>query len=274
MNLVARERCPVCGGAPAEIGTVPTLNSQSPVRVRLLACADCGHWWHTPVPAQDELIDLYRASSPFVVTANAAEQYQQRVHDDAFLPYIERFLSNGAGARVLEIGAGGGQLVRELRRRGYTAYGVEPARWNPDEGLVDSLADLPEGLRFDVIILQDVLEHLFDPGTILSELRAHAAGGARLFCSVPCSDSRPARRYGVRWSMVLPFGHLHYYSFASARELLRRSGWETLDARLVRSASLWRLAAHFRVRTLAYEIVKGGRDQLYIGAGLAESAAS
>jgi SAM-dependent methyltransferase len=266
MNLISRERCPICSAQSKEIGTARTLNPDSPLAVGLLACVACGHWWHTPVPAQDELLRLYRDQSPFVVTPNAQENYQQRehrIHEDDFLGYMNRFVDGGPESAYLEIGAGGGQMVREFRRRGAAAYGVEPAGWNPQEGIVEAMAELPSGLQFDIIVLQDVLEHLFDPRQMLAGLHEYAAEGATLFGSVPCSDSRPARRYGARWSMILPFGHLHYYSIESARETLRQSGWELLHVRRARSVRMGRLVAQLRLRELAYGLLKGGRDQLY-----------
>jgi SAM-dependent methyltransferase len=264
MNLIARERCPICSGAPRAIGVAPTLNRA--MTAQLFACVDCGHWWHTPVPDQDELLALYRTHSPFVVTPNAQEHYREKLHEDDFLRYLDARLHGARDAAYLEIGAGGGQLVRDFRRRGLVAYGVEPAQWSPQEGIVETLADLPEGVRFGIIVLQDVLEHLFDPLEMLAGLQRYAEKGARLFCSVPCSDSGPARRYGARWSMVLPFGHLHYFSERSAREALRRCGWETLDARRARTVPLSRLALRLRLRETAYELVKGGKDQLYVSA--------
>jgi SAM-dependent methyltransferase len=267
MNLVARERCPVCSARSTDIGATRTLNQDSSLEVRLLACVDCGHWWHTPAPAQDDLLALYRANSPFVVTPNAKEHYQQRehrIHEDDFLAYMNRFVDGGPGSAYLEIGSGGGQMVREFCRRGAAAYGVEPAGWNPQDGIVETLTDLPPGLQFDIIVLQDVIEHLFDPLQILVRLHEYAAKGAHLFCSVPCSDSSPARRYGVRWNMILPFGHLHYFSLESARETLRRSGWEMLDARRARPVQMRRLVVRLRLREIAYGLLKGGKDQLYV----------
>lgn len=271
MNLVARRQCPICSGPPVAIGQSRTLNEDSALQVQLLSCAECGHWWHTPVPSQEELLALYREASPFVVTPNAKEQYEHKRHDDDFLGYMERFLRGAAARTYLEIGAGGGQMVQHFRSRGLTAYGVEPAGWNPQEGIVETIDDLPSGMRFDVVVLQDVLEHLWDPVAMLEIVRRHAAPDAWLFCSVPCSDSGPARRYGARWGMVVPFGHLHYFSKRSAGGALRLSGWEMLDARLSRTVPLWRLAMQVRLRETAYQLIKGGKDQLFFCARRAVS---
>jgi SAM-dependent methyltransferase len=155
-------------------------------------------------------------------------------------------------------------MVREFRRRGLVAYGVEPAGWNPEEGIVDTLDHLPPGMRFDIIILQDVLEHLFDAVQMLRDLHRYAAKGAHLFCSVPASDSWPARRYKARWSMILPFGHLQYFSKRSAREALRLGGWQMRNATRASTTPLPNLLAELRFREIIYSLLKGGRDQLYV----------
>jgi hypothetical protein len=93
-----------------------------------------------------------------------------------------------------------------------------------------------------------------------------AVDAGRLFASFPCSESRPARRFVTQWSMVRPYGHVNYFSKESARRLCARAGWHAEDQRLSRIQPLLETIARGQWRSLAYEIVKGGRDQLFIGA--------
>src|SRR3954464_11955021 len=99
--------------------------------------------------------------------------------------------------RALDIGCGEGAVGRELLNQGATSvHGVEIF---PDAAKVAQEAytgvavapvevaltgdELPP--QFDTILCYGVLEHLADPGLILSLLRERAAPGAHLHVSVP-----------------------------------------------------------------------------------------
>ena len=116
----------------------------------------------------------------------------------------------GPGGRVLDVGCGGGFLLEELARRGYSGVGidlspesVEIARTRlADIGAADRLGaqvgrayEPPEG-PFDLVCLTDVLEHLEDPRGCLRALREQMAPGALLVISTPNRRSLPGAR---RW---------------------------------------------------------------------------
>ncbi|MEZ4248306.1 MAG: methyltransferase [Polyangiales bacterium] len=103
-------------------------------------------------------------------------------------------LDHLAEGRLLDVGAGDGHvtaalapLVRDvvttetsggmakrLRKRGWQCHEVDLA-----------LRTLPEGERFDLVALLNVLDRTSRPLTLLENLRALAAPDARLLCAVP-----------------------------------------------------------------------------------------
>lgn len=116
----------------------------------------------------------------------------------------------GSGGRVLDVGCGGGFLLEELARRGYSGVGidlspesVDIARTRlTDIGAADRLTaqvgsayEPPEG-TYDLITLTDVLEHLEDPRACLRALRGNLAPGGLLVISTPNRRSLPGAR---RW---------------------------------------------------------------------------
>lgn len=273
MDLQLRnvDDCPICGERSRRIAKTKTINAASGEEVDLLKCVGCSHWWHSPMPSQVALSSLYASESSYVLGPNAKESYASDTNSDSpFRRFVLGACEPSNGLNYLEIGPGGGELMREFRRRGYQSLGVDPGQWVPDSQIMSSIDDLPTAMRFSIFVLQDVLEHVVAPIDLLRDLRSRAAPRARLFFSVPWSESRPARLLRARWPMVRPFGHLHYFSHDSAHVLLARSGW--YHERMIMSATTPVLESmlRFELKSVIYYAVKGGKDQLFVSGRMSE----
>ncbi len=120
-----------------------------------------------------------------------------------------------AGARVLDIGAGGGEVVYVLRRFGFEVRGLEPdeayARHAREAlgvpvqtGFVQDVS-FPPG-SFDAITMYHALEHVEDPVGVLTVATGWLAEQGVLLVEVPNIEARsvhPAHR----------FHFAHFYSF-------------------------------------------------------------
>ena len=145
--------------------------------------------------------------------------------------------------RVLDVGCGQGGANEHLRAAGaMEIVGIEvlpeaAARAAERYDRIE-VGDAQEALQrlqgpFDTILCYDVLEHLIDPGAVLSRLRALALPRAQLHISVP-----NARHYSLVRDLVFrgTFGyaewghrdatHLRWFTRRDMRDLLRESGWE------------------------------------------------
>jgi SAM-dependent methyltransferase len=268
MQLADLADCPICKGAHVCIGNVPTICPTSGTRLDLRACKKCGHWWHSPVPDQATLLDMYASGSPYVVGPDSASFLADSKPMDSFDRFALRIMGTLKPARYLEIGAGGGQMMRRARSMGFDCYGVDPGQRIREPAIKRSLDEFPEELTFSVFLLKDVIEHVLDPLALLRHLRKRAESNAIAIASFPCCDSKPARRLGTRWSMIRPYGHLHYFSRRSAFELFTRAEWKIEAEYLARVQTVWQLASRFKVRALAYQMLGGGPDQLHVHASI------
>lgn len=129
---------------------------------------------------------------------------------------------------ILDFGCGQGELVCSLRERGYTAYGFDiynslgsHCQDKPWFSFSDSKRhgfkleetfSMPyESNSFDMIISQEVLEHVMDPEPVLCEIaRVLRPGGVSI-------NLYPPRFCPVEGHINVPYGHLivhrWYYRF-------------------------------------------------------------
>jgi SAM-dependent methyltransferase len=141
---------------------------------------------------------------------------------------LERFCP--APARLLDVGAGIGLLVREAERRGYSATGIEPSRWLADRararGLDVHRGVLPHsniGGPFDAVCLIDVIEHVPDPVGLLRAIRAKTAANARIVIVTPDVGSLMARVMGRKW-WHFRVAHIGYFDRVTLARACREAG--------------------------------------------------
>ena len=213
---VASDPCPLCLRVHALVVSEQDGKTGEPLRV--VACATCGFVRQDPLPDPRALADFYRERYR-VAYKGVSRPKLKHVWRAASLA-LERcaFLSDHAlaGARVLDVGAGGGEFVSLLSRRGYQATGIEPNRGYAEfarecygiDVRVGVLEDFEaDEVGHDAITLFHVLEHVADPVATLRELRRRLVPGGTLVVEVP----------NVEYLRCAPTNmffraHVHYFS--------------------------------------------------------------
>ncbi len=130
--------------------------------------------------------------------------------------FVERVAEMCApGARILDFGCGSGTVVRMLRNAGFDAYGVD-VRWEgadfPDLTKLplaqaghlryyDAGGTLPFDERFDLIISNQVIEHVEDLGAAVAAMGSVLASGGRLYHHYPTKIALREPHLGI------PFAH-------------------------------------------------------------------
>lgn len=147
---------------------------------------------------------------------------------------------------VLDVGCSTGENGRFLQERlGYRVTGVELDQVMAEAAApklaavhvadlnARRLRDVVDGASFDVILFGDVLEHLIDPWTALSDARAALRDGGRVVVSAPnvCHWSTIAdlllfRRWAYRDRGIHDRTHLRFFTRKNLVELYAGCGFE------------------------------------------------
>lgn len=97
--------------------------------------------------------------------------------------------NKGKGKKVLELGPGTGELLIELKKRGFDVHGVDI---NPISKFDLNIKkwDINQGLpfknnSFDVVVALEVIEHTFDPFFVMKEIARVLKHGGYAIISMP-----------------------------------------------------------------------------------------
>ncbi|HTS20725.1 MAG TPA: class I SAM-dependent methyltransferase [Casimicrobiaceae bacterium] len=172
--------------------------------------------------------------------------YDPQYHDNARIE-IASFITEAPGL-VLDVGCGGGATGRLLKEKfpGIRVVGIESnpqaaahARQFLDEVIVEPIdgVSLDEHLdeRVALVLMLDVLEHLYDPWRSLVKVHSWLDPATRVLASVPnirnlaTLDDLAGGRWEYGPNGVLDITHLRFFTKASLRELFEETGYDVLD---------------------------------------------
>jgi SAM-dependent methyltransferase len=166
----------------------------------------------------------------------------RRRNFEILLDRMEGFTSL-AGARVLEVGAAKGWFLTIAKARGACASGIEPDSQNAahcrDQGLLVETGFFPADLKasspYDIIVFNDVFEHLPMPATLPNVIERLLKPGGCLVVNLPSSDGffyrvaealdqcrlqSPLERL---WQKDFPSPHLSYFNRRNLRQLVEKN---------------------------------------------------
>lgn len=233
--------CPICGPRSGRLWTRDGGWS-------VARCGGCGLLMTTPRPSAAVLDAIYASASYY-------ESHGMGPGDEgAWIERARGILASLASRprRVLDMGAGQGELVRAFRSLGLEADGVEPSGPGRDaarrlRGVALAPALPPRPGRYDLVTFVHSLEHLPDPVAALREVVSHLAPGGRIFVEVPHARSvemwRPTWRRRI---LGLP-AHLYHFVPESLARVVERAGLRVVEVRLSNPDALeWALGLRAR----------------------------
>jgi len=131
-------------------------------------------------------------------------QWQYEIARDWIIPFIEEVVPISSGAKILEIGCAEAGVLSAFLEQGLPCVGIEfnensvilaneylaneikSGQANIISSNIYDIEPSPEnGYQFDLIILKDVIEHIFEQEKFLAHLKKFLNPGGRVFFGFP-----------------------------------------------------------------------------------------
>ena len=261
MKLTAIDRCPLCQSRHIALfkkgSVVPEMISAADFKITdshygsrwtFFSCRNCDFVFANPAPAQGAIKEFYAAL--------ADEEYSQEDEGRGrnFSTILGRLGQFAApGSRLLDVGAASGIFLNLARNAGYKVAGIEPSaalvadaeKLYGLELFCGTVEQFSAGEKFAAITLLDVLEHVTDPGALLTAANGFLAPGGMLVIVTPDIGSLAARVMGGRW-WHYRVAHLNFFNRRSLDWLLEKHGF----AIVLRKRFAWNFSAYYLVTRL------------------------
>jgi len=227
----------------------------APGRWNLKKCSnsECGLVWMDPMPIEEDIGKAYETYYTHEeeetngrngnVKKTICRQFLRKLYvlfrfftglDRQWRRVYMMYLDHIKPGRLLEVGCGNGQRLSLFQSRGWMVEGQEVDQEAAIQvynrfgikvylGKVQNL-DLRE-TTYDAIIMNHVIEHVYDPVGLLKECRRLLKPGGLLVAITPNIESRGHRIFSFCWRGLEPPRHLRLYSVTTLKRVAQQSGF-------------------------------------------------
>ncbi len=211
-------------------GTHPVINY----------CKNCDFYYYLNLPKDEELNKMY-ASGRFLYdedTRNRAEREKINVLTGLVRRLI-KLASRSENITLLDFGSGAGVLAKIAAKEGLNVTAYEPSlernTVNQEDGIIfTNKLDSINAYKYDIIILNQVLEHVKSPSEVLRTLVKLSHSNSLIYVSVPNinHDLKNDKVWdewpfdGLRTHIMAPFEHLNGFTPKSFNKALKLAGLE------------------------------------------------
>lgn len=228
--------CLLCGSENRQL----LFNTILPVS----RCNDCGFVYTSSQPKSVAMSSVYPLNymphHPKPVRGHLRGRFRALLR-----PYLggTEYLIRPPG-RLLDIGCGAGDLLREMALKGWNVHGVELVQTSAEIaakygeivcGSWEAAIERWPPHSFDLITMIHSLEHLHDPLRAVQTLRTLLRHDGRIIIEVPSVKGLFTRLRGAPY-YGLPY-HLSHFTPSTLKRLLRQSGYRVVRQRYVFSPS-------------------------------------
>lgn len=218
-NLV--KEAPAADSVLVAVGVEESLNT--------VVCRQCGWVFKPEIFSGSQMKALYGL-------LGGAESYrldtitQNILRSTELCSWLDRIIGlSGSRRAVLDVGGGVGQVSKALAESGHEVTILDlvinqPLHKNMKciEGTLQSMQD---GIRYDLILMNHVLEHVWTPSEMLKQAKERLNAGGYIYVEVPFELYTPI----IRRRLGDPC-HVGYFTLNTLKDFLTKTGLRVIKA--------------------------------------------
>ena len=148
---------------------------------------------------------------------------------------IEKIKNLSGIKKIIDFGCGAGFLLSALEKK-FHLFGIENninavdyAKQFAKVYQKDLNKSFDLNIKFDLVVIYHVIEHLNNPGTCMKNIRKHLKKNKFLLIGTPDFDSAMARFFGNNFRLLHDKTHISLFSVDSLSRFLRDNGFKILS---------------------------------------------
>lgn len=228
MALESVNTCPTCNGTTFEPFEQCKDFTSSQEKFSIVKCQTCGLLITSPRPDSNSIGKYYQSESYISHTnssKNLIDILYKTVRSFTLRWKLNLIHSQKSKGKILDYGCGTGEFLATCKKANWDCYGVEPsaaARKKATEltnlHITQTLDEMGQ-IKFDIITLWHVLEHVDNLNEKLSELKSFLTEDGIIFIAVPNHESLDAKIYTSYWAGYDVPRHLWHFSQENIKRL-------------------------------------------------------
>jgi len=242
--------CPVCEGD--SLSTFKGIKDHflSQETFHLSQCKKCGFVFTNPRPDENELEKYYQSDEYFSHSKKKKglisflyDTVKKYALENKY-KLISEIIPTG---KILDIGCATGEFLNVFQQKGWTCYGIEPAK-NPrdfaienynldvrDENAINNF----DKETFDVITMWHVLEHVPKLNERIEQIYKLLKPDGLLLIALPNYLSWDAKFYEAFWAGYDVPRHLYHFSSKTVSLLLNKHGFSVTEIKPMKFDSFY-----------------------------------
>ena len=239
--------CPYCNSKNCQKDYDLTWKDARFPKYSVASCSSCHVGFVLPLPTENELKSLYDSveyHDEDRCAGNLWEMDESQLNaainvESKFLTQFQEYIP--PSGHVLDVGAGWGTLLKSFALQGYQTTGIEISEMACEFAQkklkldvfnlpIEKLNELPNA-EYDLVTMRHVMEHFYDPKSVLQELHRRVSENGKIIITVPDYGSYDRKRYGKDWPAFGPY-HLWYFTQPSLQRLLSDCGFDVIEFRI------------------------------------------
>lgn len=258
LKTITVTRCNVCGGNKFSTHTTGTDYEYETTTdlFYLVTCNHCGHLFLQNQPHPDELPVIYPDNyQPYRFETDlnpVVRWFRDRVQLAKVNDYKKHIKSD---ASIIEVGAGSGILIESLKQYGphtwkLTANEFEMKRLQRLEGkgihfAIGNFETINFTEKYDVIIMNQLIEHLYDPDKMLKRCHSLLNKGGIVIIETPNYISLDHSLFKNKyWGGYHIPRHFNIYSFKTLKQHLQQNNFTVIKQEFLLSPAFWVQSFH------------------------------